>query len=108
MRCADASARFQVPLASHEFLSLARASREGPGIGIVMTRQALVQSWFLIEASNSQLSFSCVCETLFFNKKAPIVYWAGGAPGRKGCRGKTEDTLKSRCEVRICVFSKEV
>jgi hypothetical protein len=39
-------------------------ARGGDGKGV--TCQALVQSWFLFRVSNSQLSFSCVSEALFF------------------------------------------
>jgi len=53
---------------SSSFLSRAvpsqRARVEGTGKGV--TCQALVQSWFLFRVSNSQLSFSCVSEALFF------------------------------------------
>ena len=41
-------------------------ARGGDGKGV--TCQALVQSWFLFRVSNSQLSFSCVSEALFFFK----------------------------------------
>ena len=39
-------------------------ARGGDGKGV--TCQALVQSWFSFRVSNSQLSFSCVSEELFF------------------------------------------
>ena len=52
-----------------QHLSRARgpqSTRARGGDREVMTCQALVQSWFLFRVSNSQLSFSCVSEALFF------------------------------------------
>lgn len=52
-----------------QHLSRARgpqSTRARGGDREVMTCQALVQSWFLFRVSNSQLSFSCVSEELFF------------------------------------------
>ena len=52
-----------------QHLSRARgpqSTRARGGDREVMTCQALVQSWLLFRVSNSQLSFSCVSEALFF------------------------------------------
>ena len=62
MRCMGTSGRFPAPFSLARSPVNARAWRDRE----VMTCQALVQSWFSFRVSNSQLSFSCVSEELFF------------------------------------------